>query len=301
MLKVYLDLPILGGMLGWIEDAVLLWIVGQICGVKAKWTRLALGGAVGGLFQFFVLINQASEGIINAWIGSPLIFTLLVPAFMIGLTFLPIKAKRIFKLGAYFYLISFLLSGIHWGIDSINQRYFQLQINFWWRFLIHLSLIMILGELGWGVVHRKIWDRICLYPIQINWDGNELNLNALLDTGNRLHDPLTKVPVVIIEFNRIKPLLPLEVVNLVERLQSGELGKDWKLPGVWEGRVRVLPFHSIGKEHGLLIGFRPDSLKVWQKQQIIVNQQVVVGIYNRPLSSEGAFQALIPPAVLEKY
>ena len=171
-------------------------------------------------------------------------------------------------------------------------------LNFWWRFWIHLTFIFVLGELGWGVVHRKLWDQVCLYPIQIIWDGNELNLNALLDTGNRLHDPLTKVPVVIIEFRLIKPLLPGEVVGLIEELQNGELELKHGFPPVWEERVRVLPFKTIGRENGILIGFRPDSVKIQQQQRTIINNHVVIGLYNRPLSPEGAFQALIPPAVL---
>jgi stage II sporulation protein GA (sporulation sigma-E factor processing peptidase) len=298
MLKVYLDLPILSGLLGWVEDTVLLWMVGQIGCTKIKWPRLILGGAVGGLFQFLFMVNQVSEGIVHHWIVSPVIFTIIVPLLMVSLALFPVKIKKMLKLLGYFYLLSFLLSGIHWGLDSINRCYFQLKINFWWRFWGHLSLIFILGELGWGVVHRKLWDRICLYPIQINWDGNELNLNALLDTGNRLHDPLTKLPVIIIEFNRVKKFLPVEIIELIEKIQSGELDLDWELPYVWEDRIRVLPFKSIGKEHGILIGFRPDSLKVWQKQQAIIHNQVVVGICNRSLSPEGAFQALIPPAIL---
>ncbi len=298
MLKVYLDLPILGGILAWIQDGVLLWMVGQISAVKGRWGRLVLGGAAGGLFQLLIMVNQASGGLLNPWIGSPLIFTVLVPILMVGLAFFPIKIKGAFKLFGYFYLLSFLLSGIHWGLDSLNRRYFQLEINLWWRCWAHLALIFILGELGWGVVHRKLWDQICLYPIRISWDGNELNLNALLDTGNRLYDPLTKVPVVIIEYSQVKQLLPAEVVALIDKIQSGELDTNWKLPNVWQERVRVLPFKSIGKEHGMLIGFRPDSLKIWQKQEEISNNHVVVGIYNHPLSPEGAFQALIPPTVL---
>ena len=295
MLKVYLDLPILGGILGWIQDGVLLWMVGQISAVKAKWGRLVLGGAVGGLFQLLIMVNQASGGLVNPWIGSPLVFVFLVPALMVGLAFFPIKLKGVFNLLGYFYLLSFLLSGIHWGIDSLNRRYFQLEINFWWRFWAHLALIFILGELGWGVVHRKVWDRICLYPIQINWDGNELNLNALLDTGNRLYDPLTKVPVVIIEFSQVKQLLPNEVVDLIEKMFRRVV--DWE-SNTFGREGSDLPFKSIGKEHGILIGFRPDSLKIWQKQQAFSNNHVVVGIYNNQLSPEGAFHALIPPTLL---
>ena len=206
--------------------------------------------------------------------------------------------RRLLTIIGYFYLLSFLLSGIHWGVDSLNQRYFHWNISLWWRFCLHLMFIFLLGEIGWGVVHRKVWDQICLFPIQIDWQGQSLKLNALLDTGNRLHDPLTRVPVIVVEFNRIKELLPPEVLQMVEHMQRGELADNLSIPYYWEERVRLLPFHSLGKDHGLMVGFRPDRVSVWQKNREVESSNVVVAFYNRALSPEGSFQALIPPAIL---
>lgn len=299
MVEVYLDLPLLGGITGWIQDTALLWMIAQITAVKTKKWRLLAGGAVGGMFQFFLLINQVSNGVVNGWVLSPLIFMVGVPVLMIGLTFFSVRFQKTFSIFGYFYLISFLLSGIHWGIDAINQRFFQIEITWWWRFWLHLTLIFILGEIGWGIIHRKIWDRVCLYPIEIVWGENNLRLTALLDTGNRLYDPLTKLPVVIIEVNQIKPLLPLEVVETVNQMQWGDYHLDLQLPGFWEERIRILPFNTIGKEHGILVGFRPDRLVIHEKQKEIVNHQVVIGLSHKNLSPEGTFQALIPPSVLK--
>lgn len=296
--QVYLDLPLLGGLLGWAQDATLLWMVAQISSAPVNVKRLITGGIVGGVFQFLLLVNQASAGVLYGWILSPLVCMLIVPLLMVSLAFFTLDFRKIFRILAYFYLISFLLSGIHWGLDSLNMRFFHWEIKLVWRFWLHLALIFILGELGWGVVHRKVWEKICLYSIQILWDGNQLQLNALLDTGNRLCDPLTKVPVVIVELQQIKKLLPDEVLSWIENVQGGNFSINWKLPVFWEERMRVLPFNSLGKEHGLLIGFRPDLVKVRQKDREIVSRNVVVGLLNQSLSREGAFQALIPPAVL---
>ncbi|WP_243662926.1 sigma-E processing peptidase SpoIIGA [Hydrogenispora ethanolica] len=298
MVKVYLDLPISGAILGWIQDGTLLWMVGQISSARVAWPRLLLGGAIGGAFQFMLLLNQASEGLLYHWVLSPLIFMFLIPWLMVTAAFFPLTLRRFLTIIGYFYLLSFLLSGIHWGIDSLNQRYFHWTITLWWRFCLHLAFIFILGEIGWGVVHRKVWDQICLFPIQIQWQGQNLKLNALLDTGNRLHDPLTKVPVIVVEFNHIKDLLPPEVLKMVDHLQRGELADDLAIPLYWEERVRLLPFHSLGKEHGLMVGFRPDRVSVRQKNQEYESNNVVVAFYNRSLSPEGSFQALIPPAIL---
>jgi stage II sporulation protein GA (sporulation sigma-E factor processing peptidase) len=297
-IKIYLDQPLVGGIISWIQDAILLWMVAQISGFKVKRNRFILGGAVGGVFQFLVLTNLVSNGLLYPWILAPVIFILIVPILMAGLTFTPSHIKNYIRILGYMYLLSFLLAGFHWGIDIINQRFFHWNITLWWRFLMHLSLILTMGELGWGIVHRKFWEQICLYPIQISWGGQMMQLNALLDTGNQLHDPITKVPVVIVELQQIKDQLPLEFIKWVENIQLGELGLNIELSDFWEERVRILPFNSLGKEHGLMVGFRSDQVKVWQKQQTVINENVVIGLYNKSLSREGAFHALIPPAVL---
>lgn len=297
-IQIYLDQPLLGGLISWFQDAILLWMVAQISAVKIKRRRFVLGGAIGGLFQFLMSLYIASGGVLNSWVFTPVVFIVIVPVLMVGLTFAPLKVRTFFRVLGYIYILSFLLAGFHYGLDIINQRFFHWQISIWWRFLFHSGLILIMGELGWGIVHRKFWEQICLYPVQISWGDRILKLNALLDTGNRLHDPITKVPVMIVELKRIKDQLPAELIQWVENIQGGELGIDIQLPDFWEERIRVLPFHSLGKDHGLLVGFRSDEVKVWLKQQAVINQNVIIGLYNKSLSREGAFHALIPPAVL---
>ncbi len=298
VLEVYLDLPLWGALLAVIEDATLLWMVAQLSGEKPSWLRLWSGGLLGGLFNFFLLTNQLTEGIVFPWILNPLVI-LLLPVVMILVVFYFQKFSRLMRIFGYFYLLAFLLSGVQWGVDMLNHYYFHWELNFWWKFCLHEAIILIIGELGWGVIHQQVWEHLCLYPIQITWDTHQIKLNALLDTGNRLHDPLTKVPVVIVELNLIKGYLPEEMLCFIEQIQQGELDYQWDLPLVWMERVRVLPFNSIGQEHGILVGFRPDRLTVWQKELPLVSNEVVIGLYKHALSPEGAFQALIPPAVLQ--
>lgn len=299
-IQVYLDLPLFSSILGWIQDSSLLWMVSQISSHKVKTIRIILGGAIGGVFQFFLLLNQASNGLVDNWILSPSIYLIGVPLIMLCITFLPAGLFRLLRVGGYFYVLSFLLSGIQWGLDTLNERFVHIEISLFWRFCLQLCFILILGELGWGIVHRKIWEHLCFYPIEIDFEGHQVQLNALLDTGNRLYDPLSKLPVIIIEFNQIKGYLPKEVTSLTESFIKGEMAQnfDWGLSDHWAERVRVLPYNSLGNDQGILLGFRPDRIKVRQKDKEIVIQDVIVAIYNRTLSQEGTFQALIPPTVL---
>ncbi len=299
-MEIYLDVPFFSSILGWIQDSGLLWMVAQICGHKVKMTRIIMGGAIGGIFQFFLLLNQASNGLLNNWILSPFIYILAIPFIMLSITFLPARFFSLFRVSGYFFCLSFLLSGFQWGFDALNDRFVHIEISLWWRFCLQLCFILILGELGWGIVHRKIWECLCHYPIEIDFEGNHLQLNALLDTGNRLYDPLTKLPVIIIELSHIKGYLPKEVIRLTESFNRGEMAQnlDWNLSDNWAQRIRVLPYNSLGNDQGMLLGFRPDQMKIRQRDQEIILQDVIVAIYSRTLSREGTFQALIPPTVL---
>lgn len=66
-IQVYLDVPFIGGLLSWLQDATLLWMVAQISGVKATLSRLIFGGAVGGVFSIYAT-NEPSF----RWLIKPL-------------------------------------------------------------------------------------------------------------------------------------------------------------------------------------------------------------------------------------
>lgn len=308
IIRVYLDQPLIGGALSWIQDALLLWMVAQIVPLKVKGWRFILGGMAGGLYQFFVLTNLYSQGLVNSWATAPVLFIIIVPFLMVGLAFYPFRLRKIIRALGYVYLLSFFLAGIHWGFDNLNSRFFHLEINLWWRFLMHIGLVLCLGEMGWGVIHRKTWEHTCLYSLQIRWGGSLVKLTALLDTGNRLTCPFTKEPVVIVESREVMAYLPAEVLNICKMIESGAgMEPGFNLSDAWQERIRILPFRALGREQGILVGFRPDEVQVWaggrerdakSPQEIGVKRNVVIGLYNRPLSGEGAFQALISPVML---
>ncbi len=300
-MSVYLDLPLLAGLFGLIQDMVLLWTVAQICSLRVSFQRFFLGGLVGGVFQFFLQMHQATKGLHFEWVLAPLNWIVIVPGLMLFVVFFSPKQRFYGRIIGYFYLISFLLAGIHWGIDAFNQLYLGWEISLWWRFILHMILIFILGELGWGVVHRGIWEKLCLYLVEIEWDSQKVQLNALLDSGNHLYDPLTKLPVIIVEFASMKPFLPQEIINFAKELTSlgGENSLDL-LSDSWQKRIRLLPFNSVGKTEGLLIGFRPDFLKIKEegRERLIKGNHIVIGLCDHSLSTEGTFQALLPPTIL---
>lgn len=47
-------------------------------------------------------------------------------------------------------------------------------------------------------------------------------MNALLDTGNMLKDPITLMPVIVVEKEMLYDFLPKEILNNLEKIIGGD-------------------------------------------------------------------------------
>ena len=109
-------------------------------------------------------------------------------------------------------------------------------------------------------------------------DGVRMSFRAYVDTGNFLTDPLSGLPVAIVEFSV---------------LRNG-FGADFPLPMTYEfgerfsSRIRVIPYRSVSGDSRMLSGVVPDRFTVNG-----VERKVVVAILDQKLESRGRFSAII--------
>jgi stage II sporulation protein GA (sporulation sigma-E factor processing peptidase) len=57
----------------------------------------------------------------------------------------------------------------------------------------------------------------------------------------------------------------------------------------------MIPFSSLGKTNGMLVGFRPDCVKVEGMEN---KPDVVIGIYNDRLCRDGRYRGLLSPELV---
>ena len=102
--------------------------------------------------------------------------------------------------------------------------------------------------------------------------------NALWDTGNRLQEPFTGEPVM--------------------------LGEQKLLSHLWkrgeEPVLRVIPFHSVGKETGLLRVFQADYAEVEKEKQWYRVDNPWVAICEHYLSADGEYEMILHPEMLQE-
>ncbi len=222
-----------------------------------------------------------------------------VSVVLVALSF-KIKTIRTFiKTVAVFYGVSFILGGVCIGIFyftgagrgtvmSNGVFYFNLPLRV---LIISAFASYCLIRLMWRIQrsnNMRTYKRIDIFFL-----GKAVSLSGLVDTGNMLCDPLTHTPVIIAQFEKLKPLLP----DKFQRAYSSTTPEGLMLTDTgeeMESRLRLIPFSSLGSSRGMLIGFKPDGIAI-DKRQI---GDIIIGISPESLSPDDEYGALINPEIL---
>jgi stage II sporulation protein GA (sporulation sigma-E factor processing peptidase) len=108
------------------------------------------------------------------------------------------------------------------------------------------------------------------------------------------------MPVVVVEFSAIKELLPEMIRDIFEKDSEDDLNRITTVIScsAWFPRFRLIPFTSLGKENGMLIGFRPDYIEIGNEKEKKGVNDVIVGIYNKALSRNEKYRALLNPELM---
>lgn len=131
------------------------------------------------------------------------------------------------------------------------------------------------------------------YSIDIYCSNKIINVNALVDTGNLLIEPISNKPVIVAEYSALKAILPSKLVEIYENKRESNLMEIVSAisEDSFRKSLRIIPFRSVDNEKGMMIGFVADSVKIADK---IINKPII-GICRFNLSKNGLYSALISP------
>ncbi len=103
-----------------------------------------------------------------------------------------------------------------------------------------------------------------LVPVRVCLGGRETAFTAFCDTGNCLRDPVSGQPVLVVSPGRLDGALPRQVRQL---LSSPALERPAELlepllRAAPDLRFRLIPYHAVGVDGGLLLAVRSDWTEV---------------------------------------
>ena len=271
-------------LLNLIVNYLLLLAAAKLAGEPLRRLRLAAGAALGGLYA--------------AAIFFPGMGFLTHPLCKLGAAVLMLLtgfggSRRLLRVTLVCFGLSCAFCGGSFAIGLLGGRGLTLRNGVLYS-VMDLRILLLSAAVCYAVltlVFRRTarHGRREVLPAVLTLEGRRVAVNALVDTGNTLTDPVTGRPVMVAEGSRLSPLLPGErvldekalrdPVGTLERLSRGGRGR----------RFRLLPYQAVGVECGMLLALRLDDARVGAEDY----GGILVALSPNPVSDGGGYSALI--------
>ncbi len=177
----------------------------------------------------------------------------------------------------------------------------QLQLGlFVLTFLLSIWMFRSASETG---RKRQQLDQL-VWEAEVRIDDESWTFKALLDTGNRLYDPLTRIPVMIMEADVWKERLPAGWSERLLRESPDKLVTELDAHAseeyAWGGRLRLVPYRAVNGSGKLMLAVKPDQVLLYRDGHppLQVNR-VLIGLDGGTLSSEGTYRAIVHPDMVQ--
>jgi stage II sporulation protein GA (sporulation sigma-E factor processing peptidase) len=253
-------------LINFVMNLYLLALVNRSLLRTASGTRLLVGagiGAVAYLVPFFLPGIAAVKMVAGFLIGAGL---------MLKVTFRLKTFRTFLRAGEWLLLDTFLLGG---GILFLLRLFPRLRAE-----LVNIFGVMGLGMLlflllSYHKARKNKQNSFC--KVTLKNEEKKVAVEALVDTGNGLMEPISGKPVSIME------------PNILENLwQDG-------LPELY----RAIPYHSVGKKRGILRGYLVPEALIEVEGVTKICRDVCIGVSEEKIASEGGYQMLLNPQLLE--
>ena len=297
-MTVYLDVVFVENVL---MNYIIIFATGVVIKTDCKKLRILLASCIGAVYTVVMYLDVLP-------IYSNFIMKFVLSVAMVYIAFKPNGFRRLLKDLIIFYLVSFAFGGCVFALMYFLKPQMAEIRNgvFVGSYPIKVALVgalvaFVVVQISFKLVKTKLNKKDVIYEVQLIIDGKTVAIKALLDTGNLLKDPITGFPVIIVEQNSLTNVISDKILNNIDKILGGdidELTKDEEFNQTIS-RFRMIPFSSLGKQNGLLLGIKVDSVKVILDEKIVVVNNAIIGIYDKSFTKNGAYTAIFGLDMLE--
>lgn len=264
-------------MVNVLMNYVVLALLGMIRKRKVFTKKMLIAATIGGCSSVIVVVSG-----IGRYAFLFLILYVFVSSTLLRVAFGKVSARETILNILLFYLLCSLVCGILVYTSGIFGGSGISMVQ-----LLSVSiLLMISGNKGIPLLLGKYRTMRYKYPVEIEYHGKCVSGTGFLDTGNQLREPVSKKPVLVIDYNLVSKLFSEEEIDFIKQYPMG-------ISPTQNILIHYIPFHSVGTEKGYLLGFKADSMKIEIEGRCRVVPEPWLGIYNSAISLKGEYEMLL--------
>ena len=275
-------------------NSIILYATSIILKLKPKLFRILISSAIGSIYSIILYITEMK-------IYSSIISKIILSIIMTYVAFNPQNVKKMWKQILIFYLTSFVFGGVALYLiyflkpqDILIKNGMYVGENILKIILLGGIVAFVVIKISLKIIKTKISSKDMYCNIKIKLNEKEVETIAMLDTGNLVKEPITNTPVIIVESSLLYEMLPKEILNNLEEVLNGNLSDiPEEIQEKYISKMRCIPFKSLGKENGMLLGIRADEIEVIKEDENKIIKNAIIGIYDKSLTKRGEYRALV--------
>ena len=279
-MTVYWDMMFL---INFAIDYIILYSTAKTLFLKRNIFKILSGALIGGIYGIFAFEKSF---VFNA------LTYIFVTFFILYVTF----SKLNFKIVSTFYIISFLFGGISgylnnlYGVIKMSNGFFYIENNLL-AVLLGVVLSSFIVVISLKLIKRNTIKLRQIKTVDIFCDGKSVTVSGMLDTGNLLLDPITKYPVILVNFSDIKQIINEDLEKFLEENDNLCVNINRRIIN----KIRLIPYKN-SSSNDILKGFKPDYIVIKEEKERKITDVIIAVTYNK-LSENNEFNAILNPQI----
>ncbi len=324
-LEIYPDVVFI---LNFIVDFILLVLLKAVNRKKSSTHRLLSAAVIGALSAVCVSLTPwfmntkviAAAGSFGPVFVQGMMLIVKVGALlmMLFVSFGKMKGiellKQIIALLLLSYIIGGLMNSIYYYTDireyllNLGNQLILSNLSVW--FIIPVTLGILLLGIGLIALYR-IYQRNSreTYEVELFLETERVNTTGLYDTGNCLYDPMNHKPVMVVEEGIMEALISgewgikfqaardylsqTEAVKAEEAAARDEFTESADLANKFLRRVRIIPYSSVGKAKGTMLGLMLDKVLIHKGEETVCREKVIAAVCDWRLSPKEEYHVIL--------
>jgi stage II sporulation protein GA (sporulation sigma-E factor processing peptidase) len=137
-----------------------------------------------------------------------------------------------------------------------------------------------------------------LVDVTVSVGDVTLTTVGLIDSGNQLHDPITRAPVLIMDIKSCKGKLPESFLTRINNPGTIGFENEGSQNCTWEHRMKIIPYRAVGSNEQFLIAIKPDKLTIKHDGENYLVSKGLVAFSTTTLSSENEYGCIVHPKMI---
>ena len=290
-MTIYIDVVLIENL---IMNYIILFTTGLILKLKIQSIRILIASLLGAIYSII-----AYTGVLKIY--SSFLLKIVLSVLIVYIAFNPQNVRKMWKDLLIFYLTSFVFGGAAFALIYIVKPQDIIMKNGLFLGTYPLKTV-ILGAViafaviiaAFSIVKSRISKKDMFCEIETKINNKIVRTRAIIDTGNMLKEPITNTPVVVVEHTLLYECIPKEILSNLENIIGGDFKKiPEQIKEKYISKLKLIPFSSLGKQNGMLLGIKPEYIKIIKEEEEETKKNVIIGIYNKSLTKKGEYRALM--------